>query len=78
MCHHCTIKYTQSFVCFSIVGDDDGGELFNPDEYEAYKKKMIPQVCHDAGYSINMMSYSFFMLGTIINFLFTNKIFYTK
>ncbi|KAK2158466.1 hypothetical protein NP493_1786g00025 [Ridgeia piscesae] len=25
-----------------IVGDDDGGELFNPDEYDTYKKKVLP------------------------------------
>ncbi|XP_047137338.1 protein FAM221A isoform X1 [Hydra vulgaris] len=25
-----------------IVGDDDGGNLFTPSQYEAYKKKMIP------------------------------------
>ena len=27
-----------------IVGDDDRGRLFTPEEYEEYKKKMIPQV----------------------------------
>lgn len=26
-----------------IVGNDDGGKLFTPEEYEAYKKKIIPQ-----------------------------------
>ncbi|KAM9824086.1 protein FAM221A [Neosynchiropus ocellatus] len=26
-----------------IVGDDDGGALFTPEQYEAYKRKMIPQ-----------------------------------
>lgn len=26
-----------------IVGDDDGGKLFTPEEYEKYKKKIIPQ-----------------------------------
>ncbi|XP_076471463.1 protein FAM221A-like [Babylonia areolata] len=25
-----------------IVGDDDGGQLMSPEEYEAYKKKVIP------------------------------------
>lgn len=25
-----------------IVGDDDGGNLFTPDEYEEYKKKVLP------------------------------------
>ncbi|XP_064603267.1 protein FAM221A-like [Liolophura sinensis] len=25
-----------------IVGDDDGGKLFTPEEYEAYKKKVLP------------------------------------
>ena len=28
-----------------IVGDDDGGELFTPEQYEEYKKKVIPMVC---------------------------------
>lgn len=26
----------------SIVGDDDNGKLFTPEEYEAYKKKVLP------------------------------------
>lgn len=26
-----------------IVGDDDGGKLFTPEEYEEYKKKVLPQ-----------------------------------
>uniref|UniRef100_A0AAQ4NZ63 Protein FAM221A n=1 Tax=Gasterosteus aculeatus aculeatus TaxID=481459 RepID=A0AAQ4NZ63_GASAC len=26
-----------------IVGDDDGGQLFTPEEYEEYKKRMLPQ-----------------------------------
>lgn len=26
-----------------IVGDDDGGVMFTPEEYEAYKKKVLPQ-----------------------------------
>jgi len=26
-----------------IVGDDDGGVLFSPEEYEAYKKQVLPQ-----------------------------------
>ncbi|KAH9489227.1 hypothetical protein Btru_058829 [Bulinus truncatus] len=26
-----------------IVGDDDGGKMFSPDEYELYKKRVIPQ-----------------------------------
>jgi len=25
------------------VGDDDGGKMFTPEEYEEYKKKVIPQ-----------------------------------
>ncbi|CAH8293266.1 unnamed protein product [Schistosoma turkestanicum] len=25
-----------------IVGEDDGGKLFTPEQYEAYKKKYIP------------------------------------
>ena len=31
-------------VSCRIVGDDDGGELFNPDEYDTYKKKVLPMV----------------------------------
>ena len=27
---------------FRIVGDDDGGNLFTPDEFEEYKKKVLP------------------------------------
>ena len=32
-------------VCFyfRIVGDDDGGVLFTPEQYKRYKQKMIPQ-----------------------------------
>lgn len=26
-----------------IVGEDDGGRLFTPEEYENYKKKVLPQ-----------------------------------
>ncbi|KAJ4928194.1 hypothetical protein JOQ06_015988 [Pogonophryne albipinna] len=26
-----------------IVGDDDGGRLFTPEEYEEYKRKVLPQ-----------------------------------
>ncbi|XP_068431862.1 protein FAM221A isoform X1 [Clinocottus analis] len=26
-----------------IVGDDDGGQLFTPEEYEEYKRKLLPQ-----------------------------------
>merc|ERR1711894_603698 len=26
-----------------VVGDDDGGELFTPDQYDDYKKKILPQ-----------------------------------
>ena len=35
-----------SIVFFSrIVGDDDGGVMFTPEQYEAYKKKVLPMVC---------------------------------
>ena len=27
-----------------IVGDDDGGKLFTPEEYEQYKKQVLPMV----------------------------------
>ena len=29
---------------FRIVGEDDGGELFTPEQYEEYKKKVLPMV----------------------------------
>ena len=35
--------YIRRRVCCRIVGDDDGGILFTPEQYEAYKKKIIPQ-----------------------------------
>lgn len=33
-----------SFLCraYRIVGDDDGGKLFTPEEYEEYKRKVLP------------------------------------
>lgn len=31
-------------VIFRIVGEDDGGELFTPEQYEEYKKKVLPMV----------------------------------
>jgi len=37
--HFCFI-----FLCYSIVGDDDGGKLFTPEEYEEYKRRVLPQV----------------------------------
>ena len=30
------------FLFVRIVGDDDGGKLFTPEEYEEYKKKVLP------------------------------------
>lgn len=27
-----------------MVGEDDGGELFTPEQYEEYKKKVLPMV----------------------------------
>ena len=39
-----SVEVVQLYKFFnSIVGDDDGGVLFTPAQYEAYKKKMIPQ-----------------------------------
>jgi len=29
---------------YSIVGDDDGGKVFSPEEYEEYKKRVLPMV----------------------------------
>jgi len=28
-----------------IVGDDDGGTMFTPDQYEDYKRRVLPMVC---------------------------------
>ncbi|CAF4338432.1 unnamed protein product, partial [Rotaria sordida] len=28
----------------AIVGDDDGGQLFTPEEYEEYKRRVLPMV----------------------------------
>lgn len=38
------IRYLTSIDLFSIVGDDDGGQVFTPEEYEQYKKKVLPMV----------------------------------
>lgn len=27
---------------YRIVGDDDGGKVFTPEEYEEYKRKVVP------------------------------------
>lgn len=32
------------FSSSSIVGDDDGGKLFTPDEYDEYKRRVLPMV----------------------------------
>ena len=32
------------FSSSSIVGDDDGGKLFTPEEYEEYKRRVLPMV----------------------------------
>ena len=33
-----------AFFIHRIVGDDDGGTPFTPEEYEKYKKEVLPQV----------------------------------
>ncbi len=34
-----------SLICFyRIVGDDDGGQLFTPEEYDEYKRRVLPMV----------------------------------
>ena len=35
---------TNNYHLIRIVGEDDGGELFTPEEYENYKKKVLPKV----------------------------------
>lgn len=37
-------KDLYDLLLFSIVGDDDGGTLFTPEEYESYKKRVLPMV----------------------------------
>ena len=36
-------KYIKCVIIFRIVGEDDGGVLMTPQQYEKYKKKVIPQ-----------------------------------
>jgi len=40
---HAASSIDAYFEYRNIVGDDDNGTLFTPEEYEAYKKKVIPQ-----------------------------------
>lgn len=39
------LRICSSLYLLRIVGDDDGGKLFTPEEYEAYKKRVLPMVC---------------------------------
>ena len=39
------------------MGDDDGGDTFTPDEYTAYKKKVLPMV--------RLYEYIIYALGAI-------------
>ncbi|CAF3855223.1 unnamed protein product, partial [Adineta steineri] len=34
----------------AIVGDDDGGNLFSPEEYDAYKRRVLPMRLHNRLY----------------------------
>ncbi|CAF0780556.1 unnamed protein product [Didymodactylos carnosus] len=34
----------------AIVGDDDGGQMFTPEEFEAYKKRVLPMRLHNRLY----------------------------
>ena len=34
----------EPIILYRIVGNDDGGKLFTPDEYENYKKEVLPMV----------------------------------
>lgn len=31
------------YFILRIVGDDDGGKLFTPEQYEEYKRKVLPR-----------------------------------
>lgn len=45
ICYTCQCLCFYNFTVFNrIVGDDDGGKLMTPEEYEEYKKKVIPMV----------------------------------
>ena len=47
---------TCDFFCsifHRIVGDDDAGDLFTPEEYEQYKKRVLPMVRNHAFSSVN-------------------------
>ena len=37
-------NFNNNILLSSIVGDDDGGNLFTPEEYENYKKQVLPMV----------------------------------
>ena len=37
--------------CARIVGDDDGGVLFSPEQYEEYKRRVVPMVSKTPQYS---------------------------
>ena len=50
-----TSLIVSSFI--RIVGDDDGGTLFTPEEYEAYKKKVLPQVRTICNYFISLVHF---------------------
>jgi len=47
-----TLNY--HYLCCRTVGDDDGGKMFNEQEYEEYKKRVIPQV-----WSFNNIVYNY-------------------
>ena len=50
------LNLKKNFIC-RIVGDDDGGELMTPEEFEEYKKKVLPMVNISAlAYFINELS----------------------
>lgn len=42
----CETELLLSFNPCRIVGDDDGGKVFSPEEYEQYKKRVLPMVSY--------------------------------
>ena len=41
------------------MGDDDGGKLFTPEEYEQYKKRVLPMVSIDLfDFELKILNYT--------------------
>ena len=49
-----------------IVGDDDGGQLMSPEEYEAYKRKVIPMVSFTDYLNTSVLKYLFVIVMEVV------------